>query len=460
MACGGACVHTKADPNHCGFCGNVCGTQCIDGQCTGAGPAPFTCPAGQTLCGNACVDLTKDPANCGACGVVCTGDYEHCAAPGVCSHVSDEYCQSVGQTNCYYYCADLRHSPMACGACNRYCRSGDYCRDGLCYIVGSKKGTPPLVDPAIPAGPQALAPTDPTVDGALAASPDSQALAPADVAPCPPGQVDCGGGCVDTESDPLNCGECGFTCGADPCVGGVCIPPADDAPPAPSCPEGQVVCGGGACTDLLTDPVNCGACGVTCGADPCVGGMCTPAQPEVLDCAARGLTDCGGGCVDLAHDTRNCGRCGIGCAAGETCQAGACAAARPAPPGCAEADVYGNCVCVSRDQDGRCIPPDSDPGPTANEPALVTCADQGLTDCGGVCIDTATDPANCGGCGVVCSPGILCDVGVCGAAPAPPAAEPVVAEEPAACLAAGGACDPATPGLCCSGVCTGDGACA
>jgi hypothetical protein len=79
--------------------------------------------------------------------------------------------------------------------------------------------------------------------------------------------------------------------------------------------------------------------------------------------AGSGLTYCGEvfGCVDLRFDTSNCGACGIACAAGETCQGATCAATRPVPPGCSEADIFGNCVCMSRDEDGRCIPPASDP---------------------------------------------------------------------------------------------------
>jgi len=36
----------------------------------------------------------------------------------------------------------------------------------------------------------------------------------------------------------------------------------------------------------------------------------------------------------------------------------------------------------------------------------------GLTNCSGVCIDVATDPSNCGGCGIVCDSGV-CDAGGC-----------------------------------------------
>jgi hypothetical protein len=50
--------------------------------------------------------------------------------------------------------------------------------------------------------------------------------------------------------------------------------------------------------------------------------------------------------------------------------------------------------------------------------SIYTCAGGGLATCGDVCVDTATDAYNCGGCGVVCGPGWSCINGLClGAAP-------------------------------------------
>jgi hypothetical protein len=62
---------------------------------------------------------------------------------------------------------------------------------------------------------------------------------------CPVGTVNCGGGCVDTRTDSLNCGACDYTC-FDP---GTCC--------------------GGECVDLHEDEMNCGTCGMTCF-DPAV----------------------------------------------------------------------------------------------------------------------------------------------------------------------------------------------
>ncbi len=56
--CGNDCVDTRTDLDNCGACGNRCGTQCIDGQCTAVGPSPLaTCQAELTRCGDFCVDL-------------------------------------------------------------------------------------------------------------------------------------------------------------------------------------------------------------------------------------------------------------------------------------------------------------------------------------------------------------------------------------------------------------------
>src|SRR5689334_11674641 len=47
-----------------------------------------------------------------------------------------------------------------------------------------------------------------------------------------------------------------------------------------------------------------------------------------------------------------------------------------------------------------------------------TCAAQGLTNCGGVCANLAADPYNCGSCGRACGAGDACADGAC-LAPAP-----------------------------------------
>ncbi|MBL8679166.1 MAG: hypothetical protein JNK05_08380 [Myxococcales bacterium] len=55
------------------------------------------------------------------------------------------------------------------------------------------------------------------------------------------------------------------------------------------------------------------AAGQTCRAGACVSGGC-PA----------GTTACGGACVNLASDTLHCGACGSACPAGQRCASGVC----------------------------------------------------------------------------------------------------------------------------------------
>lgn len=48
------------------------------------------------------------------------------------------------------------------------------------------------------------------------------------------------------------------------------------------------------------------------------------------------------------------------------------------------------------------------------QPARAADCAEGQVDCGGVCIDTCCNNANCGGCGIVCTSGETCFEGICG----------------------------------------------
>jgi hypothetical protein len=84
----------------------------------------------------------------------------------------------------------------------------------------------------------------------------------------------CSGRCVDTNTDPANCGACGNRCvpgmnAAASCQGGVC---------SSTCATGTTMCGA-ACADTMTDTSNCGRCANACpttmnGVANCQGGMC------------------------------------------------------------------------------------------------------------------------------------------------------------------------------------------
>ena len=83
------------------------------------------------------------------------------------------------------------------------------------------------------------------------------------------------------------------------------------------CPTSATCCNG-ICTDLNSDPANCGACGYVCPADNvCLNGSC------VL-CSGYGAGMCSGVCVNLLSDAGNCGSCGHQCLSDELCSFGVC----------------------------------------------------------------------------------------------------------------------------------------
>jgi hypothetical protein len=171
---------------------------------------------------------------------------------------------------------------------------------------------------------------------------------------CPGGTEICSGKCVDTATDPQNCGACGTGCSinAPVCSGGAC-----------TCPPNYTNCGREGCVDLSSDLWHCGVCfGSACplSGGSCVDGICTCPSPEVM---------CGINCSDLQSDNNNCGSCGHACPSGTSCQAGVC-------------------TC-----------------PSFGNPDIVLCGD--------ACVNLKTDPNNCGSCGNYCREFTSCDNGTC-----------------------------------------------
>jgi hypothetical protein len=218
---------------------------------------------------------------------------------------------------------------------------------------------------------------------------------------CPQGQTDCGGACVDLSTDTLHCGACNVSCdlGAS-CSAGTCLCP----------PEKPDTCGI-QCVNRQTDEANCGTCGHACGLGTCGAGTCTcDAEPATVTlCPADPAT---GTCVDTATNAAHCGGCGQACFAGQVCSASTCAC--PAgtvlcPAGAAQA-------CVDTRTDSRNC------GGCGNACAAgqvctagvceASCA-AGLTLCGGACVDLRSDPAHCGSCLNACASGQSCTAGAC-----------------------------------------------
>ena len=82
------------------------------------------------------------------------------------------------------------------------------------------------------------------------------------------------------------------------------------------CPTSATCCNG-ICTDLNSDPANCGACGFVCPAGICANGSCGGCNFPFIAC--------NGVCVDPTSDRNNCGGCGVQCGPDEACISGFCA---------------------------------------------------------------------------------------------------------------------------------------
>lgn len=176
----------------------------------------------------------------------------------------------------------------------------------------------------------------------------------------------CSGTCVDTKNDNANCGACGTACKTgEVCSQGAC---------GTTCGGGTTLCGS-SCADTKIDPNNCGGCNTKCSSgEVCADGKCAST-------CASDQTFCGGDggssyCANTKTDNANCGGCGVACGNGQVCDNGACTST------CGGTDGGSETLCT----------PD---GGTA------------------FCTNTSTDNANCGGCGIVCGSGQVCENSAC-----------------------------------------------
>jgi hypothetical protein len=165
--------------------------------------------------------------------------------------------------------------------------------------------------------------------------------------PCSAGLTDCPAGCVDTDTNQSNCGECGNACpvGAS-CSLGTC-----------RCQNHQAPCCDSCAVDCQRDRRNCGSCGNDCGDLP--NGSVHCFQGECAYSCNDSYTLCPDGCFNLQYDDQHCAACDTSCPNGQQC-------------------------------------------------SEFHCCDTPKWYCNGACADVGTDPNNCGACGNVCPSTLKC----------------------------------------------------
>jgi hypothetical protein len=445
--CGQACIDLLHDSNDCGACGNVCpggtfcdsapgGVQCVPVTGCTASNSGTDCPLSATqvgkCCSGACVDTLHDAANCLGCGQGCPvgstcssgcrfadSGYPDCDdVPGACPTGArcwggglclTESCPvgasgiacSFGPNGdeglcCNGACVDPKQDPNNCGSC------GASCDGGLCFysFLGG------LAAQCLPSQPDTTCAFCPPGDICISREcvgstcPGEFCAAGSGIGACCLGVLG-GFTCVDLYTDAQNCGACGLACPAgQSCSQGVCsgwMPPCGAGHNDQYCSidggayASALCCPGGGCTDITSDPNNCGYCGYACSP----GLSCSNSQCLALSCSSSttgqyckldgGLgTCCSLGCVDPGSDPQNCGGCGTKCANVETCRFGTCGVDQCTP-------TYTGTPCHA------------DAG---NYLYAGTC-------CSNTCVDTSSDPQNCGGCNLTCSGDGGCANGNC-----------------------------------------------
>jgi hypothetical protein len=271
----------------------------------------------------------------------------------------------------------------------------------------------------------------------------------------------CGTSCVDTQTDPQNCGSCGNVCSALPhvmsatgitCSAGKCvIPPAD-------CQVGYAHCTANAqdgCETTLSSPQSCGSCTTMCSGNT---SLCqldqTDAGPATYSCVSScsGTTPdlCGSTCTNTQNDPQHCGTCANACTTvtgggvascaggqcGVQCQTGEHQCGTTAV--CAQDTDINNCgsMCV------KCTAPTGGSVACSGGACAPSCpgTDQ---NCSGACKDTTSDPMNCSACGMTCSaPKTACSGSACVC----PSTTPTYCSTPNTCVNTGS--DPLNCGSC------------
>ncbi|HVT10231.1 MAG TPA: hypothetical protein VHO67_22380 [Polyangia bacterium] len=394
------CEASLLDHDTCGGCASKCtGTALMCVATTTGAQCVSSCPtSAPNTCGNSCVNLASDPQNCGTCGHDCralqnvvagaagvTCQAGACMVPASACAPGYAHCSSRPDDGC----ETALSSPSNCGTCGKVCSAPT----ALCSSSGASYAC------------------------------SSSCVAPAANL--------CGNKCVDFNSDPTNCGACNHDCTALPNVkpgasGVECRAGACYVPPS-ACAAGYGHCSSrpdDGCESSLATSAHCGSCSLTCGGSTPICSLQTQPTSCLPSCGGSTPMLCGSQCVNLTNDANNCGACGHSCASlphvkpnatspAVQCVSGACVIQ---PAGCVSG--YGH--CSSKPDDGcetdltrpqtcgsctnSCASPLGLCSTTTGAPVCASsCTAPTPNLCGSKCVDTKTDPTNCGTCGHDCT---------------------------------------------------------
>jgi len=283
--------------------GTGCSTQSF--TCSPACATGFVCDTSSGVCiPGGTVDMMGGGGDGGSCPQACSGLTPYCNSSNHCVGCTmDSQCPSG------HFCKVVSDSIATCAI---GCMSDDRCGGGTmkcCNMVCVDTGADPANCGAC--GKTCTAPNEQAACSGGQCQPGT----------CLPGWGDCDGnaqnGCeANLHADPNNCTACGMKCALSNAIVGCA-----DGCYITSCMFGFADCdnnmGNGCETSVLSDPANCGGCGVPCNGLPnakanCASGNC------VLGSCNQGYANCDGdpknGCeVNLATDANNCNGCGNVC---------------------------------------------------------------------------------------------------------------------------------------------------
>lgn len=210
--------------------------------CGSSGLVGGSCAPGLTNCSNICIDLQIDQYNCGRCGHVCSSGIACISGKcgGIDENVGGAGYGGNGGTGSHY-----RDGSAGNGASSSDAKGDRINEFDVVYPQGGGAGTGGTGKGG-------------TTNGGSSGTASGGANA-----------------CTPPYNDALHCGDCTTVC---PSATPVCAPSSGSYECRPICDPPLVNCNG-SCTDLNSDPANCGFCGNGCPSGACQAGACVGVQP-------------------------------------------------------------------------------------------------------------------------------------------------------------------------------------